>query len=224
MLPRVLVIEDDHDIAKYLKELLTENNYRVYLEEKGTLGLESFRKNNPDLVILDLTLPDVDGMVVCADIKRENPDTPVIILSARSSTDDKVKALEEGADDYITKPFVADELLARIKVKLRDGSLLTSKLVIADLELDPRKVIVKRGNKLIDLTPHEFRLLEYLMRNESSVLTRDEILNKVWGYSSDVETRIVDVYVGYLRKKIDTGFKKKLIRAVRGFGYSVKSE
>ncbi len=221
MIPNILVIEDDKDIGQYLKDFLTENDYSVHVEEKGVAGLAYFKNHEPDLVLLDLGLPDMEGSSVCEEIKKTDSDTPVIILTARDSVPDKVKGLNIGADDYITKPFVAEELLARIKARLRAKVPGDSKIKIADLVLDPKKFQVKRGDKLISVTPQEFKLLEYLMTNEGMVLTREAILNRIWRYSPDVESRVVDVYVGYLRKKIDDSFDKKLIHSVRGFGYSI---
>ncbi len=222
MIPSILVIEDDNDIRQYLKDFLTENGYSVHTEEKGVGGLEYFKKNEPDLVLLDLGLPDIDGESVCAEIRKNYPQVPVIILTAKTSIEDKVKTLNIGADDYITKPFIADELLARIKARLRSIAPSDTKIKISDLMLDPRKFEVKRGESKIELTPQEFKLLEYLMNNKGMVLTRETILNRIWQYSPEVESRVVDVYIGYLRKKIDTGHKKKLIHSVRGFGYSIR--
>ncbi len=222
MIPNILVIEDDKDIGQYLKDFLTENDYSVHVEQKGASGIEYFKKHEPDLVLLDLGLPDMEGESVCKEIKKEYSDIPVIILTAKNSVPDKVNGLNIGADDYVTKPFVADELLARIKVRLRAKVPSESKIKIDDLELDPKKIRVKRGEKIISLTPQEFKLLEYLMNNKDIVLTRETILNRIWRYSPDVESRVVDVYVGYLRKKVDGGFKKKLIHSIRGFGYSIR--
>lgn len=221
MIPSILVVEDDKDIREYLKDFLIENNFTVHVEEKGAAALEYFKKNEPDLVLLDLGLPDMDGESVCSEIKKNYPHIPVIILTARTAVDDKVKVLNIGADDYVTKPFHGDELLARVKARLRDVVPGEEKIKIGDLELDPKKIEVKRAGKLIEMTPQEFKLLEYLMNNEGMVLTRETILNRIWQYSPDIESRVVDVYVGYLRKKIDGGFKKKLIHSVRGFGYSI---
>ena len=221
MIPNILIIEDDRDIGNYLKDFLTENNYSAHLADKGAAGLEYFKKREPDLVLLDLGLPDMDGVSVCAEMYKTYPEIPVIILTARDSIDDKINGLNLGADDYITKPFVAEELLARIKARLRAKVPGDAKLKIADLELDPKKFQVKRDGKVIKLTPQEFKLLEYFMSNKGVVLSRDMVLNRVWGYTADVESRVVDVYFGYLRKKIDGGFKKKLLHSVRGFGYSI---
>src|SRR5258708_4543677 len=150
MVPSILVIEDDRDIREYLKDYLTENDLSVHLEEKGVSGLEYFKKHEPDLVLLDLGLPDIDGESVCAQMKKDYPEIPVVILTAKNSVPDKIKGLNIGADDYITKPFVADELLARIKARLRSRIPGEAKIKIADLELDPKKIQVKRGEKLIE--------------------------------------------------------------------------
>src|SRR5258708_3058157 len=221
MIPKILVIEDDCVIREYLKEFLTENNFSVHTEGQGIPGLEYLKKKEPDLVLLDLGLPDIDGESICMEIGKNYPEIPVIILTAKNSLDDKIKGLNIGADDYVTKPFIADELLARIKARLRTKLPNNSKIKIADLELDSKKIQIKRGEKEIVLTPQEFKLLEYLMINKDVVLTREMILNRIWKYSDEVESRVVDVYIGYLRKKIDGDFKKKLIKSIRGFGYTI---
>lgn len=221
MIPNILVIEDDKDIRNYLKNFLTENDLAVHVEEKGIAGLDFLKKSEPDLLLLDLGLPDIEGESVCIEIKKNHPDIPVIVLTAKGSVEEKIHGLNLGAADYITKPFIAEELLARIKVQLRNKIPSRTKIKIESLELDSRKVEVSRSGRKIDLTPQEFKLLEYLMNNKGTVLTREMILNRIWQYSPDIESRVVDVYVGYLRKKIDKGFKKKLIHSVRGFGYSV---
>lgn len=223
MLPSVLVIEDDAGLQKYLKELLIENSYSVHIVNDGVLALDYLKKLAPDIVILDLGLPNISGESVCEEIRKKYPELPVIILTAKDSVNDVVHGLNLGADDYMTKPFVADELLARIKVRLRKkGEGNNSTLKIADLILDTQKFEVKRGAKTIQLTPKEFQLLQYLMSNIGRILTREMILNRIWLYSPDIETRVVDVYMGYLRKKIDNGAKKQLIYSVRGFGYVIK--
>ncbi len=222
MVPLVVIIEDDEGIQKYLKEFLTENNFSVKTAATGASGLELVNTSEPNLVLLDLTLPDMTGESICLDIKKKHPALPIIMLTAKDGVSDKVRGLTMGADDYITKPFAGDELLARIKARLRQTVGGKVVLKIGDLELDTQKFEVKRGNKFISLTPQEFKLLEYLMNNTGIVLTRDMILNRIWLYSPDVESRVVDVYMGYLRKKIDTGFKTKLLYSIRGFGYTIK--
>jgi DNA-binding response OmpR family regulator len=222
MLPSILVIEDDADLQKYLQQVLRENNYSVKSATDGITGLELIDNSNPDLVILDLNLPDLDGESVCGQIRKSYPMIPIIMLTAKDSVSDKVKGLVSGADDYVTKPFNTDELLARVKTRLRSAQVDNSLLKVGDLVMDTRKVEVKRANQSIQLTPQEFKLLEYLMMNTGTVLTRDMILNRIWLSSPDVETRVVDVYMGYLRKKIDSGYKKKLLHSIRGFGYTIK--
>lgn len=222
MVNKILVVEDDIGLQKYLKELLIENEYSVQATSDGIAALNTMAKYPPDLVILDLGLPNMSGETVCLEMKKKYPESPVLILTAKDSTSDIVQGLNLGADDYMTKPFVADELLARIKARLRSQNNVDQKLTVADLELDNKTLEVKRGNKLIQLTPQEFKLLQYLMNNKGRILTREMILNRVWLYSQDIETRVVDVYMGYLRKKIDSGFDKKLLHSVRGFGYMIK--
>lgn len=218
----ILVVEDDKGVQTYLKELFVENNYTVQVASDGAQALNSIQKLLPDLVILDLGLPNLSGEAVCLEIRKEYPKLPVIIFTARDSISDIVSGLNLGADDYITKPFIPEELLARVKANLREKGSMDNKLKIWDLELDSENFEVKRENKLINLTPQEFKLLQYLMNNKGRVLTREMILNRVWSYSTEVETRVVDVYMGYLRKKIDEGFDKKLLHSIRGFGYLIK--
>lgn len=222
MITTILVVEDDNGLQKYLKELLTENGYNVHISVDGVSALEYLKKAEPDLVVLDLGLPNVTGETVCLEIRKKYPELPVIILTARDTVSDIVRGLDLGADDYMTKPFNADEFLARIKTRLRKSMNDSTTLRVADLELDTKTLEVKRGNKQLQLTPKEFQLLQYLMSNQGRVLTREMILNRIWLYSPDIETRVVDVYMGYLRKKVDGETEKKLINSVRGFGYTIK--
>ncbi|MBI3486505.1 response regulator transcription factor [Candidatus Daviesbacteria bacterium] len=222
MASTILVVEDDNGLQKYLKELFLDNGYGVQTALDGVSALNSIARLEPDLVLLDLGLPNMSGEAVCLEIRKKYPQLPVLILTAKDSLADIVNGLNLGADDYMTKPFVADELLARVKARLRGSGISDSKLKVADLELDNKTLEVKRNNKLIQLTPQEFKLLQYLMSNKGRILTREMILNRVWLYSPDIETRVVDVYMGYLRKKIDSNFTKKLFHSVRGFGYMIK--
>lgn len=222
MVNKVLIVEDDPGLQKYLKELFVENEFSVQTASDGVLALNAINKIPPDVVILDLGLPNMSGESVVSEVRKKTPNLPVIILTARDAVSDIVSGLNLGADDYMTKPFVADELLARVRARLRRDGGESSTLKIADLELDEKSFEVKRAGKLIQLTPQEFKLLEYLMRNKGRVLTREMILNRVWLYSQDIETRVVDVYMGYLRKKIDNGSPKKLLHSIRGFGYMIK--
>ncbi len=222
MIKTILLVEDDTGVQKYLKELLLDNGYHVQLASDGIVAMNMLQKAEPDLILLDLGLPNMSGEAVCLEVRKQYPNLPVIILTAKDSISDIVGGLNLGADDYITKPFVADELLARIKARLRQTDNGDVKLKVADLELDNTSLEVKRGGKQIQLTPQEFKLLQYLMSNKGRILTRDMILNRVWLYSQDIETRVVDVYMGYLRKKVDNGYDKKLLHSVRGFGYLIK--
>lgn len=222
MITQIVIVEDDKDLSLYLKELLTEHDYSVRVAHSGVEGLEVINKFEPDLILLDLTLPDMSGEGVCMEIRKNNAAIPIIMLTAKDNIADKVHGLSAGADDYITKPFVADELLARIKTRLRNTHGESKILKVGDLVLDTQTIEVKRAGKIITLTPQEFKLLEYLMNNKGIVLTRDMILNRIWLYSPDVESRVVDVYMGYLRKKIDGKSKHPLLHSVRGFGYTIK--
>ncbi len=218
----IVIVEDDKSLREYLSDLLIEHRYNVQSASRGADALKIVNKLTPHLVILDLKLPDMTGESVCIELRKKYPSLPIIILTSKAAISEKVQGLTIGADDYITKPFSADELLARIKARMRLKEDKNSKIKIGDLELDKKKIEVKRGGKIISLTPREFRLLEYLMNNKGAVLSREMILNRIWSYSLEIESRVVDVYVGYLRKKIDGGSKKKLIHSVRGFGYTIK--
>ena len=222
MVNSILVIEDDKGIQTYIKELLLDTGYSAQTAGDGVTALKYIQKTQPDLVILDLGLPNLSGESVCMEIRKKYPEIPIIILTAKDTTQDIVRGLNLGADDYIPKPFEGEELLARIKARLRRKDGNETKLKVADLELDTRTIEVKRNGKLLKLTPQEFKLLHYLMANKGRILTRDMILNRIWSSSYEIETRVVDVYMGYLRKKIDSGFKKKLLHSVRGFGYTIK--
>jgi DNA-binding response OmpR family regulator len=222
MIYSILIVEDDPGVQKYLKELLLDNGFSVQTADDGIQALEHIQKSQPDLVILDLGLPKITGEAVVAEVRKTYPDLRIIILSAKDTINDVIQGLNLGADDYLTKPFVADELLARIKARFKRMGGTDKKLVIGDLELDTQTMQVKRGDKEIQLTPQEFKLLQYLMNNKGQILTREMILNRIWMYSPDIETRVVDVYMGYLRKKIDRENSKKLLHSVRGFGYVIK--
>lgn len=222
MVHSILVVEDDTDLRSLLNDVLLDNGYSSTPVADGVEAIKAVTKSRPDLVVLDLGLPTMTGDTVCREIKKMYPDLPVIILTAKGTTSDIVHGLNIGADDYMAKPFEIDELLARIHARLRSQSAEGQKFIVADLELDTRSFDVTRAGKKIKLTPQEFKLLEYLMHNKGRIVTREMILNRVWLYSFDIDTRVVDVYVGYLRKKIDSGHKKKLLHSVRGFGYIMK--
>ena len=224
MVETVLIVEDDLGLQKYLRELLLDNGYAVQAVSDGIAALEYFKKDEPDIVVLDLGLPVMAGEAVTQEIRKKHKEIPILILTAKDSITDKVQGLTLGADDYMTKPFVADEFLARIKARLRKQTSTDEILKVGDLTLNSKTMEVSRGGKHIQLTPQEFKLLQYLMSNKGRILTREMILSRIWLYSSDVETRVVDVYMGYLRKKIDQGTTQKLLHSVRGFGYVLKEE
>jgi two-component system response regulator MprA len=223
MLPLLVVIDDDKEVLAFTADLLRRQEFVVKTAMTGAAGLALIEKAQPHLVLLDLHLPDIDGQSVCRETKKKYPTVPVIMFTAKDSIGEKVKGLDSGADDYIVKPFAPEELVARIKARLRSAAQNGAEVLrVGDLVLDPQRIQVKRGDQEIELTAHEFKLLQYLMSNPGIVLTRDMILNHVWMYSPDIETRVVDVYMGYLRKKIELRGKKKLLHSIRGFGYTIK--
>lgn len=220
----ILVIEDDVNIMQFLRETLIEKGYSVRTATSGAEGIKVTKKIMPNLVLLDLGLPDMSGETVCVEVKKISKEIGVVILTAREGNSNVVRNLELGADDYVMKPFDGDVLLARIKANIRAREGEEKKLTVGDLEMDKKTMEVYRSGKKIQLTAQEFKLLEYLMSNSGKVLTRDMILNRIWLSSPDIETRVVDVYIGYLRKKIDAGHKKKLLHSIRGFGYVLKQQ
>jgi DNA-binding response OmpR family regulator len=219
--PTIVVVEDDKDIQEYLKDVLSENHYLVYTTGKGIEAMKIIDQVNPQLILLDLGLPDIEGESLCTQIKDSHPAIPIIMLTAKDDARDIAAGLNLGADDYVTKPFSINVLLARIQARLRDIKP-TKVLEAGDLKLNTETFEVTRSDQSISLTQTEFQLLHYLLSNKNRVLTREMILNHVWSYTPDVESRVVDVYIGYLRKKIDHNFNPKLINSVRGFGYSLK--
>lgn len=223
MVQTILVLEDDENLRQYLQTLLTQEGYVVWTARDVMEARKMFEKRMPDLILLDLGLPIVTGETLCKEIKESNPDVKIIILTGKDSLNDVVQGFSLGADDYVKKPFQTEELLARIKARLHQNVPGTKVLQLADLEINTDAVEVKRNGHVIPLTPQEFKLLEYLVTNNGRVLPREMILSRLWGDASDVETRVVDVYIGYLRKKIDADYPKKLIRSVRGFGYMMKA-
>jgi heavy metal response regulator len=221
----ILVVEDERKVASFIKRGLEAANYSVDVEHDGAVGLSRLLKGGYDLVILDIMLPELDGLSLMKEMRKRGVNVPVLLLTARVTVADKVMGLDLGADDYLTKPFAFEELLARVRALLRRGAAATpAVLAAADLRLDPATREVTRGNKRIDLTPKEYALLEFLLRRREQVLSRAVIAQHVWGVNYDTFTNVIDVYVNYLRKKIDTGFEPKLIHTVRGAGYVLKEE
>ena len=221
---QILIIEDEEKIANFLRRGLLEESYAVDIAGDGEDALYRFDINEYDLIILDLMIPKVDGMTVCRKIREVNTDIPILILTAKYSTEDKVKGLDAGADDYMTKPFTFSELSARVRALLRRGKKADpTVLTIDNLSLDPATRIAKRGNKAIVLTAREYALLEYFMRNPNRVLTKTELLEHVWDYNYDGLSNVLETYVKYLRKKIRVHPNdKELIYTMRGSGYILK--
>jgi len=222
---RILVVEDEKKVASFIKRGLAEEGYAVDVAPDGEEGVGMALDGVHDLIILDIHLPKMDGLGVLQELRKKKMDTPVLLLTVRATIEDKVLGLDAGADDYLTKPFAFEELLARVRALLRRRADAEPPVIqIADLTLDPARRLVSRGNAKIDLTPKEYALLAYFMRNPGRVLTRTMISEHVWDYTFDTITNVIDVYVNYLRKKIDTGRERKLIHTIRGVGYVMKTE
>jgi heavy metal response regulator len=220
---RLLVIEDEKKVASFIKKGLEEEHYAVDLAHDGEEGLYLTETNDYDLVILDLMIPKIHGWEVLKRIRAKRNKVPILVLTARDSVEDKVKGLDSGCDDYLTKPFAFAELLARIRALLRREQTEKEPILrIADLTLSLVTHKVARQGKEIELTSREYSLLEYFMRNPDKVLTRTMISEHVWDYHFDSMTNVIDVYVNYLRRKIDKGFEPKLIHTIRGIGYLMK--
>ncbi len=220
---RILIVEDEKKVANFVKKGLQEEGYAVDLTFDGEEGLKLGKDPSYDLIILDIYLPKLDGLAALKKLRAHGVRTPVLLLTVRATIEDKVLGLDSGADDYLTKPFAFQELLARVRALLRRRMDTGAAVVrIGDLVLDPASRIVSRGVRRIELTVKEFSLLEYFMRNPGKVLTRTMIIEHVWNYDFDSGTNVVDVYVNYLRKKIDSREEQKLIHTVRGVGYVMK--
>ncbi|MBL7904568.1 MAG: response regulator transcription factor [Bacteroidales bacterium] len=223
--PRVLIVEDHVKVADSISKGLEENGFKTEVAYDGFIGKRLADANRYDLMILDVNLPQINGYELCSEIRIKNPKVPIIMLTALGSTDDKLLGFEKGADDYIVKPFEFRELLARIKALLKRVQPVTlnhSTLTVADLVIDLDSKSVTRGNKAIELTAKEFSLLEYLVRNKGKVISKTDIAEKIWNIHFDTGTNVIEVYVNFLRKKIDKNFPVKLIHTQIGMGYILK--
>ncbi len=222
---RVLLVEDEVNIAKFISQGLTEGNYAVDVVSDGQSGLEYARAAEYDVLILDIMLPKMTGLDLLRELRRQGHRAPTLMLTACDTIDDCVNGLDVGADDYLVKPFAFPELLARVRALLRRPPLQTgTRLSMAGLEMNIALHQVQRGGQLIDLSPREFAILEYLLRHPEQVLTRTQIGEHVWNFDFYNESNVVDVYIGYLRRKIDQGFAPSLIHTVRGVGYRLSEQ
>ena len=219
----ILVVEDEKKLSDILKTALTSEKYAVDVAYDGEDGLEKALKNSYDAIILDIMLPKKDGIEVCRELRKSHIHTPIIMLTARATMQDRVGGLDVGADDYLTKPFGIEELFARIRAVMRRRKTTDSLILkVADLVLDPKRHEVSRAGKILQLTPKEYRLLELLLRNNGRALTRQELINAAWGPNFKETNNDLNVHMRYLRRKVDTSPLKPLIHTVRGVGYTIK--
>lgn len=222
---RILFIDDDEKITALMHRVLTFEGHEVYLAANGKDGLREAQRVNPDLIILDIMMPGMDGWEVCRRLRLQS-DVPILMLTARDEVADRVRGLDAGADDYLVKPFALEELLARIRALLRRARAARAQnslvLTFADLVLDVEKREVRRGDQVIPLTAREFELLRMFMEHPRQVLTRDQIMERVWGHDFSGESNVLEVYVGNLRQKMESAGKKRLIHTVRGVGYTLR--
>lgn len=230
---RILVVEDEVQIARVLQLELEYEGYEVLVKHDGKSGLEIALQANLDLILLDVMLPELSGIEVLRRLRKAGIHVPVILLTARNTTLDKVMGLDQGANDYVTKPFEMEELLARVRSSIRSNTMVTAGvplnkqtplLSIADLSINIDTREVTRNGKSISLTPKEYDLLVYLLTNKNKIVTREGILTHVWGYEYEGETNVIDVYIRHLRKKIDEEFSSSLIHTIRGIGYSIREK
>jgi len=220
---RILVVEDEKQLLKLIGKRLKEEGYAYDLASDGKEGLNFAEATEYDVILLDIMLPSVDGFTIIQKLRAKNISTPIIVLTAKSAVKDKVNGLDYGADDYLTKPFSFEELIARIRAMLRRKSdEKETVLTCGDLTLDLISREVYRNNNSIELTTKEFAILEYFLRNKGRILTKSQIAEHVWNYEFDYQSNIIEVYIRYLRKKIDDDYEKKLIHTIRGVGYKIK--
>ena len=221
---KILIVEDEHKIANLVRQGLEQERYTVDVAYDGTTGYDLASDGSYDLIILDRLLPGIDGLTICGNLRKDRNDSPILMLTAKTQIMDRVEGLNCGADDYLTKPFAFEELLARIKaLARRPKNTAGDTLKVEDLTMDINSYEVKRGEKHINLSSREFALLEYLMRHQNKTLSKEQIIDHVWNYDANILPNTVEVFIGYLRNKIDKPFKNKkpLINTVRGFGYRI---
>lgn len=219
---KILVVEDEHLIATSIKKGLEQEHYVVDIAFDGITGFDLASSGDYDLILLDLMLPGMDGLTLCQKLRQDNCHTPVLMLTAKSQLEDKIKGLNCGADDYLTKPFAFEELLARIRALSRRPQKATGTVLsIGDLTLDTVNFNVKRGDKEINLSSKEYSLLECFLRHPNQILTKDQITQYVWSYESNILPNTIEVYIRNLRQKIDKNYQVKLIKTIRGFGYKI---
>jgi two-component system, OmpR family, response regulator MprA len=228
--PHILVVDDDEPITASVRRALEYEGFQVSVARDGLQALELARAHKPDLVVLDLMLPGLDGLSVCARLRAEAATTLVLMLTARDATSDRVRGLDAGADDYLVKPFAYEELLARVRALLRrqspagrGGSAKGGQLSLHDVTLDPSAHEVRRGNRVVDLTAQEFELLRHFLIHPRQVLSRAQLLDAVWGLPAATASNVVDVYVGYLRAKLEAEGEPRLIHTIRGVGYVMRA-
>jgi DNA-binding response OmpR family regulator len=224
MSDKVLLIEDEPQIAGFISRGLRREGYNVLVAADGETGLEMAFGELPEIIILDIMLPGIDGLTVCRQIREAELQTPILMLTAKDAIPDRVAGLEAGADDYLVKPFAFEELIARVRALSRRRAPIESDapLTFADLTLNPSTRMAKRGDRTIELTAKEYDLLELFMRHPNQVLTRDQIYNRIWGYDFGGESNIIEVYIRYLRSKLEQEGEPRLLHTVRGVGYALR--
>ncbi len=226
MMPTVLIADDDQKLLKMIRRTLIYEGFQVVTATNGRETLEQLRTQEPDLIILDWMMPELDGFQVMARLRAANDKIPILMLTARDTVEDRVEGLDSGADDYLVKPFAPSELLARLRALLRRFEVTRNDrpLTYTDLSLNPVTRETRRGGRYFELTPKEFELLHYLLRHPRQVLTRDRLLEEVWGYDFGGDDNILEVYIGYLRKKTEAGGEPRLIQTMWGVGYVLREE
>jgi two-component system, OmpR family, response regulator len=219
---KILIVEDEHKIANSIKQGLIQENFAVDVAYDGIEGYDLASSEEYDVIVLDRLLPGMEGLEICKKLREAKNHTPILILTAKGQINDRVEGLEGGADDYLVKPFAFEELLARIKALGRRPKKMSEDILkIKDLTLNTKSFEVERAKNTIELSGKEFALLEYLMRHSNKILTKEQIISHVWNYDSNILPNTIEVYIGYLRNKIDKDFKTKLIKTIRGFGYKI---